>query len=454
MFDVIIIGGGSAGLKTARLCRKEGLTYKIVHSGFKGTTCAHHGCMPSKVLIQVAKSYHERTKFDAFGLTGADHIHVDMPAVMDHVRSLRDYFVSGIVEDMNEDEHLIEGAAKFVARDTIEVNGEHLQAQYVVISTGASPNIPAVFEPYKDDLLTTDNIFEQTDFPSHVAIIGLGNIAAELGQALGRLGVKITAINKETDIARLNDGALKDVAHDILSKDMDIILGTDISRVDHKNDGYEIAIGEQIVKCDKILVAAGQTPHIQNLGLDNIEAVSEGKNMPQLNEKTLKIKEYPIYLAGDVNARHALLHEAQDEVDIIMADILGKDNPGRRVPLSITFTDPVIAHIGQMPDDINEEFLTGFVSFNDQGRARVKGENQGRLEIYISKNSKRILGSVLMAPAGEHLAHLIALAIQNKMTVAAFLELPFYHPTIEEGLRTALQSIHDPNDHCVTDRLC
>ena len=454
MYDVIIIGAGSAGLSAASIFRNKGLKYLIVHHGFKGTTCASSGCMPSKALIQIAKSIHERKKFDDFGIRGGDALSVDIPSALNHVRELRDRFVSGIIDGMDKYE-IVYGKPRFTAADTIEVEGKDYKAKNFIISTGSSPRIPKMFKRFEDDILTTDNLFDQLDLPKRIAVIGLGNIGVEMGQALGRMGVKIIGINRGSNVAGLQDADISKIAKGILSKDMDIILNADVQSIERDKRGYQITLKDKTVECDKILMAAGRTPNLDGLNLKEIGVNFTDKGAPETAEDGLKIAGYSIYLSGDVNGIKPLLHEAQDESEIIAAKIIGEDKPAcRRVPLEVTFTDPSIARIGQQPEEIDEEVITGEVSFENQGRARVMGENHGILKVFASKNNKTILGACLMAPAGEHLAHLLALAVQEKLTLDQFLNLPFYHPTLEEGLRTALRDIHDQNHDCVTDRLC
>ncbi|SFP97891.1 dihydrolipoamide dehydrogenase [Nitrosomonas cryotolerans] len=453
MYDVIILGAGSAGLNAASIFRKKDANYLIVHHGFKGTTCASRGCMPSKAFIQVAKSFHERRKFNDFGINGGDQLNVNIPHAMAHVRSLRDRFAGGIINGMDK-YNIIYGQSRFIDPETIEVAGKRYQAKAFIICTGTSPSIPAPYKPYANDMLTTDNFFDQKDFPARIAVIGMGAIGIELGQALARLGVKVTGINRSNKIAGLKDAEILSVAKDILSEDLDLILCKDVTKVEKRGNGYTLHLETQKIECDKILLAAGRVPNLDGLGLEDIGVKFADNGLPAIDLNTLKIDNFSIYLSGDVNAYRPLLHEASDESEIVASQLLELKNPKRRVPLQITFTDPVIAQIGQQPDDIEEEIVTGSVSYDNQGRARIMGENRGMLKVYASKRNQVILGACMIAPGGEHLSHLLALAVQQKLTVAQLLEFPFYHPVLEEGLRTALQHISDPCRDCVTDRLC
>jgi dihydrolipoamide dehydrogenase len=155
----------------------------------------------------------------------------------------------------------------------------------------------------------------------------------------------------------------------------------------------------------------------------------------------MQIADLPVYIAGDASRHVPFLHEAIDEGYIAAYNALGNEPAcfERRVPLEIVFTEPGIAIVGQSSDELDEhETVIGEVDFSKQARAQMGEVNHGLLRVYAGKSSGRLLGAEMCAPQGEHLAHLLALAIQRKLTVRELLLMPFYHPVLEEGLRTAL----------------
>jgi dihydrolipoamide dehydrogenase len=173
--------------------------------------------------------------------------------------------------------------------------------------------------------------------------------------------------------------------------------------------------------------------------------------MPPWDPTTTRIGELDVFLAGDADGHAALLHEAADDGYIAGHNAVADDPTcfTRRTPLGIVFTEPGIAVVGQRHADIAPgTAFEGEVDFRRQGRARVAQRNQGLLRIYAERDSGRLLGAEMCAPAAEHLAHLLALAIGQDLTVHDLLRLPFYHPVIEEGLRTALRDLarHYPSN--------
>ena len=168
--DVAIIGAGSAGLFALSQVRRKTDNYVLIDGGELGTTCARVGCMPSKVMIQVADDYHRRSIFDREGIEGADVLGLDKPAIMEHVQDLRDVFVDKTlgVTDALDETHLIDGYASFVDDHNIKVNGESYKADSIVIATGTVPVVPEAWQSFKDDIITTDELFELEDLPPSI----------------------------------------------------------------------------------------------------------------------------------------------------------------------------------------------------------------------------------------------------------------------------------------------
>uniref|UniRef100_UPI00356556AF FAD-dependent oxidoreductase n=1 Tax=Marinobacter sediminum TaxID=256323 RepID=UPI00356556AF len=207
--------------------------------------------------------------------------------------------------------------------------------------------------------------------------------------------------------------------------------------------------GEVSETFDYLLAATGRRPNVDGLDIQNAEIELDDKGMPLFDSYTLRCGDSHIFIAGDANNTLPLLHEAADEGRI------AGDNAAaypevlaglRRTPLAVVFTDPQIAAVGLTIEEVDERckgrFAVGEVSFEDQGRSRVIGKNVGLLRVYGEHGSGLFMGAEMFGPAAEHIAHLLAWSAQHRMTVSEMLEMPFYHPVIEEGLRTALKQLN------------
>lgn len=448
--DVAIIGAGSAGLTARRGALKQGKSVLLIESGPYGTTCARVGCMPSKLLISAAEAAHTTEHSAIFGLETT--LKIDGKAVLARVRRERDRFTGGVIKSVEEmpAEQKLRGHARFVENTVLDVDGTRVEAKAVIIATGSSTWLPPQIASLTHSLVTSDTIFEMEDLPKSIAVFGSGVIGLELGQALHRLGVRTVLLDPMDGLNFLSDPVVRESAISVLSTELPLYLNATIHSVEEMADGVRVKWtskdGQNFDETfEKVLGAAGRRPNLQNLGLENTTIPLDKKGIPVFDPRTMQIGDLPIFIAGDVNNDKPLLHEAADEGDI------AGTNAGtfpivramtRRTELTVVFTDPQIAVVGTPYSRLQENnWDAGQVDFASQGRARVMAKNAGVMRVYGTRRCGFIAGAEMIAPRAENMAHLLAWAVQQRMTVAQSLEMPFYHPVLEEGLRTALRDL-------------
>lgn len=443
--DVAILGAGSAGLFALSQVKRETDNYVLINGGELGTTCARVGCMPSKVLIQVAEDFHRKSIFEREGIDGAEALSVDIPAAMEHVQDLRDVFVDrtlGVTDDLDET-HLIDGYAKFIANDTVEVNGEQIKAKSIIIATGSTPVVPAAWQAFADDIISTDEFFELEDLPASMAVIGLGSIGLEIGQSLHRLGVKVVGVDQLESVAKLEDDDVNALAITVIGKEFPLWLGQPAS-LEKIDAGIQVTAGDNQQVVDKVLASLGRKPNLENLNLAATDIVLDEKGIPLFDPLTMQVGDLPIYIAGDVNADRPLLHEAGHEGRVAGYNAVHNlvERFKRKTPLAITFCEPNIATAGAQLNELDmEDIAIGEIQFAPVGRALIMGKNRGLLRLYVKKSDGLLLGACMCCVKAENLAHLISWSIQNGMTVFDMLKMPFYHPVIEEALQAALYNV-------------
>ena len=443
--DVAILGAGSAGLFAMSQVKRKTDNFVLINGGELGTTCARVGCMPSKVLIQVAEDFHRKSIFDREGIDGGEELSLDVPASMEHVQDLRDVFVDrtlGATDDLDE-AHLIDGYAKFISNDTVEVNGEQIRAKSIIIATGSTPIVPDAWQSFAEDIITTDEFFELEDLPASMAVIGLGSIGLEIGQSLNRMGVKVTAVDQLNTIAKLEDDKVNELAIATIGKEFPLWLGETAS-LEKVTDGIQVTAGENQAIVDKVLASLGRKPNLANLNLEATDIELDERGIPVYDPLTMKVGDLPIYIAGDVNVDRPLLHEAGHEGRVAGYNAVHSETARfkRKVLMAITFCDPNIATVGAQLDELNSEAIAiGEIQFAPVGRALIMGKNRGLLRLYVQKSDGLLLGASMCCVKAEHLAHLITWSIENEMTVFDMLKMPFYHPVIEEALQAALYNV-------------
>jgi dihydrolipoamide dehydrogenase len=449
--DVAVIGAGTAGLAAYRAAIAAGKRALLIEAGPYGTTCARVGCMPSKLLIAAAEAAHSPARWNEFGLRLEGAVRVDGEAVMARVRRERDRFVGFVVEGVDRipESDRIRGLARFVDDHTLQV-GESVRIGFrsAVIATGSSPAVPAFLRAAEDRLVVNDDIFDWHDLPRSVAVFGPGVIGLELGQALHRLGVRVHMFGKGGLVGPFADPAIRRYALDTFNAEFPLDPDADVRSIRRTEDGVRIEYlapsGElTTLDVDYVVAATGRTPNVSSLSLELTSLRLDSRGVPIFDRHTLRCGTSHVFIAGDANNDVPLLHEAADEGRIAgeNAANLPAVNPGmRRAPIGIVFSDPQLATVGARFDTLRPDtFVTGEVSFEDQGRSRVMLRNKGLLHVYADIETGAFLGAEMIGPDAEHIAHLLAWALQCRLTVDQMLDLPFYHPVVEEGLRTALR---------------
>ncbi len=451
LVDVAVIGAGTAGLAAYRAARAGGARAVIIEGGAYGTTCARVGCMPSKLLIAAAEAAHAIERAPGFGVH-AGPVRIDGREVMARLRRERDRFVGFVLEGVDSIPagDRILGHARFVDATTLEVAGERIRARAIVIATGSRPDIPPMLADLGERLIVKADVLSWDDLPKSVAVFGPGVIGLELGQALSRLGVRVVVLGRGGRLGPIADPVVREAALKAFAADFVLDPDAHVARVERVGDEVEIDYVAPDGACRRerfeyVLAATGRVPNVDDLGLASLGVKIGRRGVPVFDPATMQVESMPVFIAGDSADDIPLLHEAADEGRIAgeNAARYPEAKPGlRRAQLGVVFTDPQIAIVGGGFGALaGKSWAAGEVSFENQGRSRVMLRNQGHLRVYGELSTGRFLGAEMAGPDAEHIGHLLAWALQNRMTVAKMLEMPFYHPVVEEGLRTALRDL-------------
>lgn len=453
--DIAIIGAGTAGMGAYRAATVHTDNVVLIENAQYGTTCARVGCMPSKLLIAAADAVRHIEKASGFGVHVTGDVRVDGREVMDRVRRERDRFVGFVVETVEgwPAENRTMGGVRFRDDHTLELDGgERITADRVVIATGSRPSWPSFFEAAGERLIVSDDVFDWEELPGSVAVFGGGVIGLELGQALARLGVRVRVFGKDGNVGLLSDPEVKASALTALQDGLDFHPDANVTSIERAGESVAITYngdnGAVTEHFDYLLAATGRRANVDALQLENTSLKLDDNGIPEFDRYTMRAGDSHIFIAGDVTGDVPLLHEAAD------GGRIAGDNAGRypdirtglrRAPLSIMFTDPNIATVGHSYSELDSlqcGYAIGQVDFEGQGRSRVMLVNRGLLRVYGEYGTGLFLGAEMIGPRMEHIAHLLAWAYQQRMTVSQMLDMPYYHPVIEEGLRTALRDLN------------
>ncbi len=445
--DVAIIGAGSAGLYAMREVRQAGRSFVLIDHGPLGTTCARVGCMPSKVALHAGGLWAARKEIAGVG--GLETLSLDTAQVWAALRQQRDQFASRPAKAARSlaGEFLLEGPARFREPGVLEVRlGDEVQivrAGAVVIATGSSPVLPKWLAAVAGRTVTTDQLFELPALPKRVGVLGLGAIGLEMGLALSRLGVEVIGADVANMVAGIVDPVIGERAIARFGREITLWLGGEAT-VSATDGGVLMRAGDHVAKVDLLLAALGRRPNVDSLNLAAAGIAVNVRGMPEFDPATMQIGDFPVFIAGDANGDRPLMHEAADEGAIAGYNAARAESTRfrRKVALGIAFCDPDVVSVGARLDQLDPQAIAiGSAGGDSNGRAKILGSEESLLRIYADARDGKLLGAAMVATGGEHLAHLLAWAIQRGETAQSLLQLPFYHPVVEEMLQTALKEI-------------
>ena len=446
-YNLVVIGGGTAGLVTAAGAAGLGAKVALVEKHLLGGDCLNYGCVPSKALIRASRAVADVARADEFGVRVPAGFKVDFPAVMERMRRLRaDISVhdsAGRFKELGIDVFL--GAGRFTARDSILVGDQVLRFKKAVIATGARAGelpIPGLKDA---GYLTNETVFSLTELPKRLAVIGAGPIGCELSQAFARFGSEVYVIEALHGVLPREDAKAGEVVKQALLRDGVQIMccgkNLQISRseagkrlvVDSHGEHYDLTV-------DEILVGGGRVPNVEGIGLE-AAGVEYGKTGVKVNDR-LQTTNPRIYAAGDICSRYQFTHAADAMARIVIQNALfmGRAKASALVIPWCTYTDPEIAHVGIYPSDAEKTGIqldTFEIPFSDVDRAVVDGQTNGFVKVHVRRGTDRIMGAtVVAAHAGDIVAEL-SLAMTAGLGLKQIAKTIHPYPTQAEAIKKA-----------------
>lgn len=437
LFDLIVIGTGSAASAVAGRCRKAGWSVAVIDELPFGGTCALRGCDPKKVLVAAAEAMEWSTRLDGKGIV-RDGLHIDWPRLM---RFKREMIAGHSEQKENGFRHagieVFHGSARFLGPSTVEVLGDPIEGKHILIASGAKP---ASLGIVGEELLTTSTQFLELDsLPSRIAFVGGGFISFEFAHVAIRAGAQATILHRGPRPLPLFDPDLVDRLVDkSRGIGIDVQLDTAVTRVERVGSALAVygkhAGNEMRVEADLVVHGAGRVPAVDDLDLPAAGIDAVGRRIA-LNEFLQSVSNAAVYAAGDAAATGpALTPVAGYEGRIVAANLL-EGNHSRAdysVVPSVVFTVPPLASVGLSEKEARERglrFRTNLVNTSGWYSSARIGETHSGAKVLIEEDSGRILGAHLLGPSAEELINLFAMAMRTGATAPQIKEMIFAYPT-------------------------
>ncbi len=444
-YDMTIIGGGSGGLTAARTAAALGASVLLIEKEKLGGDCLHYGCVPSKSMIHVAKVMQQAKGAAKLGLMPAD-LGVDMGKVS--------AYIQGVIERVGEGERIYTesvtvkfGQVAFKSATELSLNDELFSSRNTIIATGSRPMVPRVEGLEEAGYVTNEGVFDLTQLPASLVIVGGGPIGVELGQAFERLGSKVTIIQGPERILPREDPEVSEtVASALVSEGIKIVTGARFIKASRNGDKKVVTArqGDKLLafEADEILLAPGRQPNVGGL---NLEAAGV-----KYDARGIKVNEYlqtsaaNILAIGDVIGGYLFTHVAAYQAGVAVRNALvpfAKKKVDYRVVPWCTFTDPEAARVGQTPADAEKQYKQVRIvklPWADIDRAQAEGETRGFIKLVLAGRKDEIVGAHMVgARSGEMLGEM-ALAMQHNLTLNDILATIHAYPTMNTGIQQAV----------------
>jgi len=445
-YNLVVIGGGTAGLVTAAGAAGLGAKVALIERLLMGGDCLNTGCVPSKGLLRAGRAAHDVKTAAGFGIH-CGPVSIEFGAAMERMRSIRAGISSHDSFERFKNELGIDvflGSGKFVGRDRIEVDGKVLKFKKAAICTGAraaAPPIPGIEET---GYLTNENVFWLTEAPASLLVIGGGPVGCELSQAFARMGTEVTLVESGSRLLPREDPDAAEIVQQSMLRDkVTLVLHAKVLKAEKRGANKVLFVEQQgtvrEIVGDEILVGVGRAPNVDGLNLEAAGIVYDTRKGVSVNDM-LRTSNPLVYAAGDISSPYKFTHTADALARMLIANALfsGRQKTSSLIVPWCTYTDPEVAHVGMYEKDAQDRgipVLTLTVPFGEVDRALLDGESDGFARVHLRKGSGKILGATIVASHGGEMINELSLAITAGLGLPAIAKTIHPYPTQAEAIK-------------------
>lgn len=454
-YDLIVIGGGQAGIPLAHALAKVGQRVALIEQSKLGGSCVNFGCTPTKAVIASARLAHRARRAAEYGLH-VPTIEVDFAAVLERAKRVAAESRAGLERDFEQTENpqLLCGHARLDGRDAdnqfrVLIDEKVYVAKQVVLNTGTRSSIPKLDGINKINIIHAENWLDHTELPGHLAILGGGYIALEMSQFYRRLGSRVTVIEAGARIASREDEDISSVIQSLLENEgIEFRLRTRGTSVREVSGGITVTLdgpsGQSTLDATHLFVATGRLPNTDQLGLESAGVEVDEHGIINVNER-LATNIEGIWVAGDIRGGAQFTHTAWDDYRVLESQLTGdKSRTTRRIEPYAIFIDPELGRVGlteREARETNREIKVNCYEMRKNGKAREIGETQGFIKVIVDAATNKLLGAAVLASEGAELVHLYTDLMNADAPYTVLRDAVHIHPTLAEAVQSAVKSL-------------
>ena len=454
-YDLIVLGGGMAGLPVALKSAHHGLETALVEQDLLGGTCLNRGCIPTKTMIRSAEVANLARRADEFGIEIEGKIQTDMDAVVERqqrvVESIREGAYSNVEDADGLD--LIESRGVFESATELSVGDRTLAADRIVLNTGARPVEPPIDGLDEVDTLDSTSALEVTELPDHLAVIGGGYVGCEFAQMYARFGADVTVFQRGDRLLLAEDPDVSEVIENAFeAENIDVRTGTAVEQLESTSTGVRTIASDADtdgIEVSHVLIAAGRRANTDGIGIENAGVNLDDRGFVEVDEE-FRTSADSVYAVGDVSGPPMFTHSARDDADLLYRHLVHDetiDATDRVVPHAV-FTDPQVGHVGLTEQEAKEhgyEVAVGQSDYTEQGKPKALGETEGFVKLVSDAETEQLLGAHIAGEQGADIVHELVLAIELGATAENVANTIHIHPTLPEVVNSAAGGVHKPS---------
>jgi dihydrolipoamide dehydrogenase len=455
-YDLIVLGGGMAGLPVAMKAASAGMETALVEENLLGGTCLNRGCIPTKTMIRSAEVANLARRSEEFGISIDGTIEADLGAIIQRKDEVVEGIREGAYNKVEETDQLtlVEDHGAFESPHELRVDDGMLAADRVVINTGARPAQPPIDGLDEVEVLDSTDMLFLEEKPASLAVIGGGYVGTEYAQMYSRFGTDVTLFQRSERVLPREDPAVSGVIENVFT-DEGIDVHTETAVTALSPDGDDIAVeadgpnGTTTTTVSDVLIAAGRRANTDGIGLDEAGIETDEQGFVE-TDGAFETTADGVHAIGDVSGHPMFTHSARDDADLLYRHLVKEEEistEGRVVPWAV-FTDPQVGHVGlteQEARDAGYEVGVGRQDLEEQGKPKALGETEGFVKLVTDAETDELLGAHVVGEQGAEIVHELILAIELGATADQIADTMHIHPTLPESINSAAGGVHKPS---------
>ncbi|MFB6159329.1 MAG: dihydrolipoyl dehydrogenase [Candidatus Nanohalobium sp.] len=440
-FDLVVVGSGS-GLDVASAYVRKGMDVAVVEKGSLGGTCLNRGCIPSKMLLHRADVVDTVESSERFGVD-AEVRDVDFQGIVERVNE----DVSGDAESIREGLESSEGhtlyssEACFVDDRVLEVGGERITGDRIVVAAGSRPFIPPIEGLEDVDYITSREALKLEERPDKIVMLGGGYITMELAYFYSRMGSDVSIIERNDRLLSQEDRDVSEKLTGIAEEEYDVYLDAEASRVEETDGRVKVHLEDEVVEGDELLVATGRQPNTDLLNVEETGIETDRKGFIQVDEH-METSVDGVYALGDIADNWMFKHSANLEAEYVTYNSLqGNEHalPDIEMPHAV-FTDPQVAGIGKTEQELEDGYISATYNYSDTAMGMAM-KTDGFVKVLASEEGE-ILGCHIIGPEASTLIHEVLVSMHaGSKNVADIQNTVHIHPALNEVVQRAFDRI-------------